>query len=187
MFALGLGNLYVAATFSVAAWAWFISVGAVGAKVVAFLAQVLRSFAFSSAAACGRRCPDGPCRRGLAPGARPRQPSGLTCHDPVPDRERRAGGRTRQTRACARVRQGRSYRCSRTLVDWAAAPPRCSPSRSRRRTRPTSSMPSAGLQRLPRPERPAHRQIHSDHLGPDHSVPRQADARLPAARIATTR
>jgi intracellular septation protein A len=39
MFALGLTNLYVAATFSVAAWAWFISVGAVGAKVVAFLVQ----------------------------------------------------------------------------------------------------------------------------------------------------
>jgi len=39
MFALGLANLYVAATFSVAAWAWFISVGAVGAKVVAFLVQ----------------------------------------------------------------------------------------------------------------------------------------------------
>jgi intracellular septation protein A len=46
MFALGLTNLYVAATFSVAAWAWFISVGAVGAKVVAFLVQfaVLRVF-----------------------------------------------------------------------------------------------------------------------------------------------
>jgi intracellular septation protein len=45
MFALGLTNLYVAATFSVAAWAWFISVGAVGAKVVAFLVQfvVLRA------------------------------------------------------------------------------------------------------------------------------------------------
>jgi intracellular septation protein A len=40
MFALGLTNLYVAATFSVAAWAWFISVGAVGAKVIAFLVQV---------------------------------------------------------------------------------------------------------------------------------------------------
>jgi intracellular septation protein A len=39
MFALGLTTLYVAATFSVAAWAWFISVGAVGAKVVAFLVQ----------------------------------------------------------------------------------------------------------------------------------------------------
>jgi intracellular septation protein A len=39
MVALGLTNLYVAATFSVAAWAWFISVGAVGAKVVAFLVQ----------------------------------------------------------------------------------------------------------------------------------------------------
>ena len=40
MFALGLANLYVAATFSVTTWAWFISVGAFGAKVVAFLAQV---------------------------------------------------------------------------------------------------------------------------------------------------
>ena len=40
MFALGLTNLYVAATFSFAAWTWFISVGAVGAKVAAFLAQV---------------------------------------------------------------------------------------------------------------------------------------------------
>lgn len=40
MFVLGLTNLYVAATFSVAAWAWFISVGALGAKVVAFLVQV---------------------------------------------------------------------------------------------------------------------------------------------------
>ena len=39
MFALGLANLYVAATFSVTTWAWFISVGAVGAKVVAFLVQ----------------------------------------------------------------------------------------------------------------------------------------------------
>ncbi|HTO84111.1 MAG TPA: septation protein IspZ [Methylomirabilota bacterium] len=46
MLALGLTNLYVAATFSVAAWAWFISVGAVGAKVVAFLVQfaVFRAF-----------------------------------------------------------------------------------------------------------------------------------------------
>ena len=41
MFALGLANLYVAAALSVAAWAWFISVGAVGAKVVAFLVQFL--------------------------------------------------------------------------------------------------------------------------------------------------
>ncbi len=46
MFALGLTNLYVAATCSVAAWTWFISVGAVGAKAVAFLVQflVLRGF-----------------------------------------------------------------------------------------------------------------------------------------------
>ena len=46
MFGLGLANLWVAATFSAAAWAWFISVGAVGAKVIAFLVQfaVLRVF-----------------------------------------------------------------------------------------------------------------------------------------------
>ncbi len=41
MFALGLTNLYVAVSFSVAVWAWFISIGAVGAKVVAFLVQFL--------------------------------------------------------------------------------------------------------------------------------------------------
>ena len=39
MIGLGLINLYVAIHFSVAVWGWFISVGAIGAKVVAFLAQ----------------------------------------------------------------------------------------------------------------------------------------------------
>jgi intracellular septation protein A len=41
MFALGLANLYVAAAFPVATWAWFISVVAIGAKVVALLVQFL--------------------------------------------------------------------------------------------------------------------------------------------------
>jgi len=39
MFALGLINLYVASRSSIDVWAWFISVYAVGAKVVAFLIQ----------------------------------------------------------------------------------------------------------------------------------------------------
>jgi intracellular septation protein A len=39
MFALGLINLYVANRYSIEVWAWFISVFAVGAKVVAFLIQ----------------------------------------------------------------------------------------------------------------------------------------------------
>jgi intracellular septation protein len=39
MFALGAINLVVAATMSVQAWAWFITVGAMGAKVLAFLVQ----------------------------------------------------------------------------------------------------------------------------------------------------
>ncbi len=39
MFALGLINLYVANRYSIDVWAWFISVYAVGAKVVAFLIQ----------------------------------------------------------------------------------------------------------------------------------------------------
>ncbi|MBV9630622.1 MAG: septation protein IspZ [Xanthobacteraceae bacterium] len=39
MFALGLINLYVANRFSIDVWAWFISVYAVGAKVLAFLIQ----------------------------------------------------------------------------------------------------------------------------------------------------
>jgi intracellular septation protein A len=39
MFALGLLNLYVANRYSIEVWAWFISVFAVGAKVVAFLIQ----------------------------------------------------------------------------------------------------------------------------------------------------
>jgi intracellular septation protein A len=39
MFVLGLMNLYVANQYSIEVWAWFISVFAVGAKVVAFLIQ----------------------------------------------------------------------------------------------------------------------------------------------------
>jgi intracellular septation protein A len=39
MFALGLINLYVANQYSIEVWAWFISVFAVGAKIVAFLMQ----------------------------------------------------------------------------------------------------------------------------------------------------
>jgi intracellular septation protein len=39
MFALGLINLYVANRYGIDVWAWFISVYAVGAKVVAFLIQ----------------------------------------------------------------------------------------------------------------------------------------------------
>jgi intracellular septation protein len=39
MFGLGLINLYVASRYSIDVWAWFISVYAVGAKVVAFLIQ----------------------------------------------------------------------------------------------------------------------------------------------------
>jgi intracellular septation protein len=39
MFVLGALNLYVAARYSFEVWAWFISVGAVGAKVAAFLIQ----------------------------------------------------------------------------------------------------------------------------------------------------
>jgi intracellular septation protein len=39
MFALGLINLYVANQYTIEVWAWFISVFAIGAKVVAFLIQ----------------------------------------------------------------------------------------------------------------------------------------------------
>jgi intracellular septation protein len=39
MFVLGLSNLYVAAFCSPATWAWFISVVAIGAKVLAFALQ----------------------------------------------------------------------------------------------------------------------------------------------------
>lgn len=39
MFGLGLINLYIASRYSIDVWAWFISVYAVGAKVVAFLIQ----------------------------------------------------------------------------------------------------------------------------------------------------
>ena len=41
MFLLGALNLVVATTMSFQAWAWFITFGAVGAKVVAFLAAIL--------------------------------------------------------------------------------------------------------------------------------------------------
>jgi intracellular septation protein A len=41
MVMLGLANLFVANYYSIDVWAWFISVGAVGAKVVAFLVQYL--------------------------------------------------------------------------------------------------------------------------------------------------
>jgi intracellular septation protein len=39
MFALGALNFVIATTMSMQVWAWFISVGAMGAKVVAFLVQ----------------------------------------------------------------------------------------------------------------------------------------------------
>jgi intracellular septation protein len=41
MFMLGLLNIAIAATGDMRLWAWFISVGAVGAKVLAFLLQYL--------------------------------------------------------------------------------------------------------------------------------------------------
>jgi intracellular septation protein len=41
MFLLGGLNLFIAVTMSFQAWAWFISFGAVGAKVAAFLVQYL--------------------------------------------------------------------------------------------------------------------------------------------------
>lgn len=41
MFLLGLSNIYVAASYSFEIWAWFISVIAVGAKVLALLLQFL--------------------------------------------------------------------------------------------------------------------------------------------------
>ena len=45
MFLLGALNVFIAVTMSFQAWAWFITFGAIGAKVVAFLAQywLLRS------------------------------------------------------------------------------------------------------------------------------------------------
>jgi intracellular septation protein len=39
MFALGLANLYVAANYSPVVWGYFLSIGATGAKIVAFFAQ----------------------------------------------------------------------------------------------------------------------------------------------------
>jgi intracellular septation protein len=41
MFALGLANLYVAANYSPIVWGYFLSIGATGAKIVAFFAQYL--------------------------------------------------------------------------------------------------------------------------------------------------
>jgi intracellular septation protein A len=41
MFGLGLLNLFVALHYSITVWAWFISFGAIGAKVAAFLLQYL--------------------------------------------------------------------------------------------------------------------------------------------------
>ena len=39
MVALGLANLVIATQFDIRIWAWFISVGAIGAKLIAFLLQ----------------------------------------------------------------------------------------------------------------------------------------------------
>ena len=39
MFLLGGVNLFIATTMSMRVWAWFITFGAIGAKIVAFLAQ----------------------------------------------------------------------------------------------------------------------------------------------------
>jgi len=39
MFALGLANLYVAANYSPVVWGYFLSIGATGAKILAFFAQ----------------------------------------------------------------------------------------------------------------------------------------------------
>jgi intracellular septation protein len=41
MFALGLANLYVAANYSPIVWGYFLSIGATGAKIVAFLANYI--------------------------------------------------------------------------------------------------------------------------------------------------
>lgn len=41
MFTLGLANLYVAANYSPIVWGYFLSIGAMGAKIVAFFAQYL--------------------------------------------------------------------------------------------------------------------------------------------------
>jgi intracellular septation protein len=41
MFALGFANLYVAANYSPIVWGYFLSIGATGAKIVAFFAQYL--------------------------------------------------------------------------------------------------------------------------------------------------
>ena len=41
MIALGVLNLYIATQFSIEVWAWWISVGALGAKIVAGVAQFI--------------------------------------------------------------------------------------------------------------------------------------------------
>jgi intracellular septation protein A len=70
MFALGLINLYVASTLGVAAWAWFISVGALGAKAVALAVQlvVFRVLVRRRVRAAAD------AREGLAQGVHPRHP-----------------------------------------------------------------------------------------------------------------
>jgi len=59
MFALGLANLYVVANYSPIVWGYFLSIGATGAKIIAFFAQYLVfqiwCSKFSSAGGCGRR------------------------------------------------------------------------------------------------------------------------------------
>ena len=68
MFVLGALNLVVALTVTFPAWAWFITFGAVGAKVVAFLVQywIFRSIVRGKLSAA-------PPRRGAS------RPRGLTC------------------------------------------------------------------------------------------------------------
>jgi intracellular septation protein A len=51
MFALGALNIVIALTLPFRVWAWFISVGAIGAKIVAFLIQH-RFFAASRGGSC---------------------------------------------------------------------------------------------------------------------------------------
>jgi intracellular septation protein len=70
MLALGSINLYVAASFSFAVWAWFISVGAIGAKLVAFAAQVLALRILVRRRLCA-------ANGALAPGTLPKAPHPL--------------------------------------------------------------------------------------------------------------
>jgi intracellular septation protein len=62
MFTLGALNIVIALTLSFAIWAWFISVGAVGAKIVAFLAQyvVFRTIFHRTRGAAAARDPATP-------------------------------------------------------------------------------------------------------------------------------